>query len=64
MSVEKCTQFRRARPDKNPNVEIQWCAKKGSDMNCGGFSDHCPKPMQKYFISDRAVPYEQITFKK
>lgn len=62
MSIEHCTQFVRKITDAR--TEIQYCKKAGVDKNCGGMSDFCPKPMQKYFVSDRAVPYEQITFKK
>lgn len=63
--IEKCQNFRRAFSQNVPGRsvnEVSWCTVKGSDMQCGGFSDHCPIPDN--FKSDRGIPNEQILFKR
>lgn len=62
MSIEGCANFRRARPDRSPQMEVSWCAKVGTDMKCAGSSDLCPPKMRRHFVSERGVPYEQVTF--
>lgn len=65
MSIERCENIRRAFPQRGTTrFEVSWCAVKGTDYGCGGYSDGCPPKMQKYFISDREIPIEQITFKE
>lgn len=60
--IEKCDNFRRAFLPRPPLREVAWCTAKGTDMNCGGFSDHCPIP--KMFKSERGIPNELVTFEK
>ena len=61
MSIEYCTQIRKALKDQT-RTEIQWCAKAGVDTGCGGYSDGCPPKLQRYFISERGIPIERVTF--
>lgn len=64
MSIEYCAQIRKVIPDKLPRREVEFCAKAGTDMGCHGYSDSCPPKMQKYFISERGIPLERVTFEK
>ena len=48
--------------DKLPRTEVVWCSKALADMGCNGYSDGCPPKMQKYFVSERGIPKDKITF--
>ena len=58
--IEYCTQIRKVLKDNR--TEIQWCAKAGVDTGCNGYSDGCPPKLQRYFISERGIPIERVTF--
>lgn len=67
MSIEGCQNFRRVFPVQNRSTrfEVAFCSAppaRGSDMNCGGMSSHCPEKLRKYFNPSRDIPLEQVTF--